>query len=37
MEKILLLEQTILIALLIVAYVAESMTAALAAGRRSMD
>lgn len=37
MEKILLLEQTMLTALLITAYVAESMTAALAAGRRSMD
>jgi len=32
-----LLEQTVLLGLSIVAYVAQSMTAALAAGRRSMD
>ncbi len=37
MEKALALEQTLLLALSILAYVAQAMTAALAAGRRSMD
>jgi uncharacterized membrane protein YeiH len=36
-EKALALEQTLLLALSILAYVAQAMTAALAAGRRSMD
>jgi uncharacterized membrane protein YeiH len=36
-EKILLLEQTLLLVLSILAYVANGMTGALAAGRRSMD
>lgn len=37
MDKLVLLEQTLLFWLLIIAYAAEAMTAALAAGRRTMD
>ena len=37
MQTIVLLDQTVLLALSILAYLAQAMTAALAAGRRSMD